>query len=387
MQVVVIGAGVIGLSAATELARRGAHVTLVEQDAPGAGTSATSYAWINANNKEPREYYELNLAGMQAHHHLAQTTGGRWLGGGGHIEVATDARHREELRQRVARLENLGYDAELITPARARQLAADLIIPADAGPIAYFAREAYCYPQLYLAYLLRTAVDLGVHLIDGTQVKTFDTDHGRPIVRMADGTALEGDHVVSCVGRWTESLLAQAGVTLPMATFHQAGDATVGYLAVTNPLPVSLTHLVTTSHLNVHPDGAGRLMLQALDLDGTANPNEVPKTDSPLAAELLDRLAGVLRNTRSASIAELRVGQRAIPADGQTVAGPLPSMPWLYVVATHSGVTLAPLLGNLVAEEVAGDAPQPLLAAFRPDRLLDQAVEHEPLPPRRPGQQ
>ncbi|MDT7635737.1 MAG: hypothetical protein QOC83_25, partial [Pseudonocardiales bacterium] len=79
MHVVVIGAGVIGLSVATELARRGASVTVVEQEAPGVGTSATSYAWVNANNKEPRDYYELNLAGLEAHHRLARDADGGWL--------------------------------------------------------------------------------------------------------------------------------------------------------------------------------------------------------------------------------------------------------------------------------------------------------------------
>jgi len=387
VQVVVIGAGVIGLSVATELARRGAGVTVVEQKAPGAGTSATSYAWVNANNKEPRDYYELNLAGLEAHHRLAQATDGRWIGAGGHVEVATDSVHREELGRRVARLRDLGYEAELITPARARQLVPDLIIPADAAPIAYFAREAYCYPQLYLAYLLTTAADLGVRVINGAQVESFDVAGDRPMVRLADGSVIGCEQVVSCVGRWTETLLTQAGVTLPMATFEHPGDVTVGYLAVTNPLPVSLARLVTTSQLNVHPDGGGRLMLQALDLDGTADPRELPTTDSPLGEELLDRLAGVLRNTVTASIVELRVGQRAIPADGLTVAGPLPSVPWLYVVATHSGVTLAPLLGNLVAEEISSATAQDLLTAFRPDRLVNGAVGHTPLAARRPGQQ
>ena len=182
-------------------------------------------------------------------------------------------------------------------------------------------------------------------------------------------------------------MLAQAGVTLPMAKFEHAGDVTVGYLAVTNPLPVSLVRLITTSRLNVRPDGGGRLRLQALDLDDTADPRDVPATDSPVAKELLDRLGGVIAHTGTASIFELCVGRRAIPADGRTVAGPLPSVPWLYVVATHSGVTLAPLLGNLVAQEVSGAAPADLLTAFRPDRLLDGAVEHAPLLARRPGQQ
>jgi glycine/D-amino acid oxidase-like deaminating enzyme len=387
MQVVVIGAGVIGLSVATDLARRGVRVTVVEQDAPGTGTSATSYAWVNANNKEPRDYYELNLAGLEAHHRLAQDTDGNWIGTGGHVEVATEPAHSEELGRRVTRLQSHGYEAELITSARAQQLAPDLIIPPDTGPIAYFGREAYCYPQLYLAHLLTTAAELGVRVINGAEVKTFDVESDRPTVRLADGTAIDCDQVVSCVGRWTETLLAQADVTLPMATFEHPGDVTVGYLAVTNPLPVSLTLLVTTSQLNVRPNGGGRLMLQALDLDRTADPRAVPTSDSPVAEELLDRLEGVLRNTGTASIVELRVGQRAIPADGLTIAGPLPSVPWLYVVATHSGVTLAPLLGNLVAEEISGAAPQDLLTAFRPDRLLNGTVGHTPLPARRPGQQ
>ena len=386
MHVVVIGAGVIGLSVATELARRGARVTVVEQETPGVGTSATSYGWVNANNKEPRDYYELNLAGLEAHHRLARDTDGRWLVAGGHLEIATEPSHRDELGQRVTRLRNLGYDVELISPARARQLAPGLIIPAEHGPIAYFAREAHCYPQLYVAFLLTTAAELGVHVISGAQVTSFHLDSDQPAVRLADGTVIGGDQFVSCVGRWTETLLARADVTLPMATFERAGDVTVGYLAVTNPLPVDLARLITTSRLNVRPDGAGRLLLQALDLDSTADPRDVPATDSRVAKELLNRLTSVLRNTGAASITQLRVGQRAIPADGRTVAGPLPSAPWLYVVATHSGVTLAPLLGNLVAEEIVG-APQPLLATFRPDRLLDGAVPHLPLPARRPGQQ
>jgi glycine/D-amino acid oxidase-like deaminating enzyme len=275
----------------------------------------------------------------------------------------------------------------MLTPDRARQLAPDLIVPADADPIAFYPREAYCHPQLYLAHLLNMAAGLGVQVISQIEVKTIDVESDRRTVRLADGSAIGCDQVVSCVGRWTETLLTRVGVTMPMARFERAGDAVAGYLAVTNPLPLWLSRLVTTSQLNVRPAGGGRLMLQALDLDITADPHAVPTTDSPVAEELLDRLAGVLDHTGNASITELRVGQRALPADGRTVAGPLPSVPWLYVIATHSGITLAPLLGNLVAEEITAATSHALLTAFRPDRLLDGAAGHAPLPARRPGQQ
>jgi hypothetical protein len=37
-----------------------------------------------------------------------------------------------------------------------------------------------------------------------------------------------------------------------------------------------------------------------------------------------------------------------------------------YVAVTHSGVTLSPLIGRLVAEELIGDSPSDLLKEFRP---------------------
>ena len=93
MHVVVIGAGIVGLTIATNLAERGASVTVLEQDAPGTGTTSTSYAWVNANNKQPESYYQLNLAGLQAHWRLAEAHHGDWIVPQGHLEYATDEAH------------------------------------------------------------------------------------------------------------------------------------------------------------------------------------------------------------------------------------------------------------------------------------------------------
>ena len=63
---VVIGAGVLGVCVAACLAEAGAEVTLLEQAQPGHGATRWSFAWLNANQKTPRAYYELNHAGMRA---------------------------------------------------------------------------------------------------------------------------------------------------------------------------------------------------------------------------------------------------------------------------------------------------------------------------------
>jgi glycine/D-amino acid oxidase-like deaminating enzyme len=73
-----------------------------------------------------------------------------------------------------------------------------------------------------------------------------------------------------------------------------------------------------------------------------------------------------------ASVESAAVGVRPLPADGLPAVGWVRAPGGLYVVVTHSGVTLAPLLAELVTREVHGST-EPLLAPFRPDRFLAPA--------------
>ena len=65
---------------------------------------------------------------------------------------------------------------------------------------------------------------------------------------------------------------------------------------------------------------------------------------------------------------------RAMPSDRLPIVGPLPWLEGLYLAVSHSGVTLAPVLGRLVAAEVATQAADGLLAPFRPTRFAERAT-------------
>ena len=86
-EIIVVGAGVLGTSVAYRLARAGAKVTVLEATRVGGGTSGISFAWTNANNKTPRAYFDLNVAGMRAHAALKDEFGATpWWHDGGRVE-------------------------------------------------------------------------------------------------------------------------------------------------------------------------------------------------------------------------------------------------------------------------------------------------------------
>ncbi len=363
MRVVVLGAGVVGAAVAARIAERGHDVRVLEAGpTPVSGTSATSYAWVNGNNKEPPHYRQLNAAAIDEHHRLGGVERG-WLVPNGHLEFADSDDHRRRLTERVARLSEAGYPASFLDRAAAVVLEPDLRVAPDAL-VGWFPGEAHCYPELFAAAMLGTP---GVTVETGRKAVAV-SDAG---VRLADGATVRADRVVTCVGRHTATLHPE----VPMAS----GVAVVGVLARTAPVPVRLSRVVTTDTINLRPAGGGALLVHALDQDPLAVP------DAPVPDEVLATLRARTRDRvgQPVTLTSAVVGQRALPADGLPVVGPVGERG--YVVVTHSGVTLAPLLGELVAREVCDGEAEPLLNPYRLDRF---AHGHTPArPARHPGEQ
>ncbi len=131
--VLVVGAGIVGASIAYGLAQRGARVTVLEAGRPAVGTSRSSFAWPNANEKLPRAYFALNAASLAEHHRLAAALGHGAFQATGNLEVVAGPERRAFQEAKVARLREWGYRAELISEDRARALEPDLALPPDAG--------------------------------------------------------------------------------------------------------------------------------------------------------------------------------------------------------------------------------------------------------------
>ena len=58
-----------------------------------------------------------------------------------------------------------------------------------------------------------------------------------------------------------------------------------------------------------------------------------------------------------------------MPTDDRPIVGALEGAPDVHVAVTHSGVTLAAILGQLVADEVVSGTRAAVLAPYRPERF------------------
>ncbi len=373
-RIAVIGAGIVGASVALRLAEAGAEVWLIDAAHPGEGTTASSFAWINANRKTPRDYFALNFAGLREHERLREEPGGApWFHQDGNFEWADTPEGSAELAARVERLQGWGYQAEWHPAAHVTaEMEPGLTFNDPDQPVAFFPEEGWINaPGLVIGFVERARA-LGAEIRTGSPVTAIETTNGSvAAVRLDGGERLPVDAVVNAAGPDADRVAAMLGRTLPMANRR----GLLGRLAIARPV---LRRMFNGPHLNARPDGNGFLIVQEEPMDiELGNLSEIP-LDDPIARRLLDRARDTLPALADAPMIRARIRVRPIPADERTCAGAVTSRPGYFEAVTHSGVTLGPLLGRLIAREVLTGEVDSLLVPFRPDRFPTNGLESAP---------
>lgn len=392
--VAVIGAGVIGACLAVRLAEAGVAVTLFDRDTPGRATTRSSLAWLNANDKHPRAYHDLNHAGMRAWADLAaRLDGDTWYRPVGNLAWAEADAECERLAERVRRLEALGYAAHLIDRETAREVEPALDLPSTAPAVAWFPEEGYLLTEPLVTRLVDYARRCGVKVRTGRsgEVTGIDganrADGGAVTIATAAGEAVPVDTVICCAGRWAPGVAALAdgeggaetGVDalIPLVPWQGPGDAAPGFVVRVGPVAEPFLGRVIhgpaicarphedTLHLDtLHGDA---LHLEAPDAAVDLHTPDLER--ERWAEELLHRARRYLPDLARARALEHRVCVRPMPVDGHSIVGWLPGTGRVYVAVTHSGATLAAHLAELITTELTGGPPHPDLAPYRPDRF------------------
>ena len=377
--VAIIGAGIVGAAIAWRLATRGVQVILLDKGQPGQGASSHSFAWVNAGAKEPIGYHNLNRRSLEMWPRFAADIGDhgdpgsvglRW---GGKVSWESDPVAAEGLVARVRQLQSWGYPSRMIDSGELKRLEPALEI-GEVAAAEFSPNEGQVEPQMVVDACLRRLDEKGCEICTDTGVSGFERhDDGRIKGLVTTSGSREVDSVVIAAGTETTGLAALAGVNVPQAE-------SPGVVIRTNPLP-PLLHNVPVVYAPALGDGRreihlrqcadGRLMIGEGDQESLAEDDTQAHAD-----DLLARACRYLPGLTHAEAIPVPVGWRPMPLDGYPVMGFTSEAPNLYVALTHSGVTLAPALSQLAAQEICDGTPaDAVLGPYRPQRFAGLTPE------------
>jgi glycine/D-amino acid oxidase-like deaminating enzyme len=365
-RVLVVGGGVLGVSTATELARRGADVVLVTESGLASGASGRSLSWLNSfGGQRSAAYHQLRMEGLRRYRAWAERKAASdYLKFNGGLTWAAPGSTSHQ--QAFAAMRANGYDARWLT----RDEVAELIPGVD--PAAIPDEGAIFNPSEGWVDLVALINDLaaefkaagGVLRTDAGPVSVL-VENGRAAgVLTADGERIEAEKVLLATGAAVPAMVRPLGVQLPDAT-------PLALLVRTTKLDLELAVTLNTPRVSLRPTPDGHLVM---DSDATAeeviaHPDGSYEVKEATVEKLLSEASAVLAGHPDLTAEWYGVGPKPIPGDGEPILGALPEVPELFVAFTHSGATLGLVAGELLAGEILDGTESPLLSAFRPGRF------------------
>ncbi len=366
LKVVVIGAGIFGVSTAVHLARLGVQTTIVTDGPVANGASSRSLAWLNSARKRSAAYHRLRMEGLARYRKLAAGQDcGAWLRLDGGL--TWDADNASNLIAEIFRHEQaIGYQTRLLAPGDIAAVTpgVDAKAVSPQGAI-YNGGEGWVDLPSLIGLLLR---ELGEHggrvLTDGGPADVLLANGRASGVRTASGQFIDADAVVAATGPAVPAMAAKAG--------RRIGDGTTpALLLFSKPIRHPLRAVLNTPRVAIRPTANG-----AFALDSAWSEGEVIVRDDgtyearpSTIAGLLQEASKVLEGNPTLALESCHLGPKPIPADGEPVIGQLTGIPGYHVVFSHSGATLGLIAGELLAGEIVSGAPSPLLEPFRPSRF------------------
>lgn len=349
--VIVIGAGIIGLSLARELRKRGASVVVVERGEPGREASHAAGGMLaNCGDEIPSVLQPLANASAEMYpefvHELEDESG-----------VHPDLRSHGTLLFPAPGKSSAEMKA--LHPANVREL--DPALAAE-GRAAFLLKERSVCPRALTEATLKAARHRGVDVSSGTAVLSVDVDAGRVSGVTTDKTSYRAAKVVNCAGAW-------AGQVAPGALPMRPVKGQMVCFAM--PSRELLKHVVRAPEIYLIPRSDGRLLAGATMEDVGFDKRTVPEAIQGLCRAALAMLPA-LENAR---VLEDWAGLRPGTPDNLPILGAT-SMPGYFVATGHfrDGILLAPVTARVIGQVIEGRAPEWDLSAFTPARFVSRAA-------------
>jgi D-amino-acid dehydrogenase len=409
-RVAVVGAGIVGVCCASYLQRDGHDVTLVERDAPGAGTSQG-----NAGALSPGSCVPLALPGVfrkipgwiadadgpltirprylpralpwlarfalsarsdrvsavadalrALHRHVydcyeplvdAAACADLIRRAGTLVVYRSEAAFRESAREwrlrteRGAAIENVAGGAlREIEPALAADFTHGVYLPDHGHTV-----DPHRLVQALAAHFIAAGGRM-----ERAEVTAIECSVGDRVVLRTGNGRIEADRVVIAAGAWSGTLVASLGLDLPLETQR-------GYQVTLTDPGIALRVPVAAAEAKVYatPMVSGLRVAGTVEFAGLA-----AAPDYRRARRLLPQAQALFPRARTTAFTEW-MGHRPCLPDSLPAIGPAPRNPHVILAFGHghNGMTSGPVTGRIVAELIGGRTPLIDPAPYAPARF------------------
>ena len=351
--VLIVGGGITGAALAYRLASAGRRVTVVDAGQPNA--TAAAFGWINASFYLDLHHHRLRAMGIAAWHRLLSDVplDVTWSGC-----LCWDM-PRPELSQTYQSLERQSYPAEWLRGEAVTARVPALREPPEAA--LWLPTEGALRSQSAASHLMGAAKALGVRVMQNVRVDAVladgqvDTSSGR----------LTADTVVIAAGTGTQGLAKTMGVNVPMVPRP-------AYILRTSPYAHRIGPVLASPIGEIRQEADGGLLMPVAANHQADTAETLIHAPDKAADAAMIRLRGLLKDADDLRWTEVLQAERPVPKDGFPVAGHLSDA--VYVACFHSGITLAPIMAELITEELTASGSNlaaEMLAPYRPQRFED----------------
>jgi glycine/D-amino acid oxidase-like deaminating enzyme len=370
LDVLIIGAGIVGAACAVECVNAGLKVGIIEAKIIGGGATAAGMGHLVVMDDSEAQFALTNYSCQlwrEVKEELPRTVEYESCGT---IWVAADDEEMDEVRRKQKYYTERGVAVEVLDakalaeaePNLRTGLAGGLRVPTD----------SVIYPPCAAKYFIDKVVAAGGKLFLGTAVESIESNG----VRLVDGQFIAAGVIVNAAGSWSPSLTSGIDV-----------KKRKGHLLITDRYPQFVRHqLVELGYLksahsvssdsvafNIQPRKTGQMLIGSSRQYGV----ESSGIDTPMMNRMLDRALEYMPGLDKLSSIRTWTGFRAATPDKLPLIGPHEGHERLYLATGHEGLGITTSLGTakLLVDQIVGRESAIPVSAYLPARVNSE-VSH-----------
>jgi heterotetrameric sarcosine oxidase beta subunit len=372
-EIAIIGGGVMGLSIAYHLARRGlSDVVVIERGYLAEGASGR-----NGGGVRQQWSTEINIRLMQESVELCRRFAvdlgvNVWFRQGGYLFLARSAKEVARLERNIAVQNRCGVATRMLEPREAQEIVPELGLVGVVGA-AYNPTDGILFPWPFLWGYARQAAAHGVRIFTQTPVGGLEPISGGGYVVQTPRGAVRARRVINATGAWSPQLAKLIGVEVPTWPIRHE-------ICSSEPLKPFLRPMLSelTSGLYCSQSMRGEIV-GGLNLPGHGSTYAMGSTLEFLStyARRLVRLMPILAEIK---ILRQWAGPYDQSPDGNPILGAPLEHPDFFLACgfVGHGFMMAPIVGKLYAEWLTGAPPHEIFSRYRVSRFHDGSGTADP---------